>query len=438
MEAFLGSDTELQSLVRHLSRLGIETYVAGGAIRDLLLDLTPTDFDLVCRPRNVDHLLLALRALPGHLDTSSSALGVFTHHASSGRAFEIALPRLARSPSLAYSEFKVAFSCSLPIEEDLTRRDFNVNALAWDCQRSLLIDPTHGLASLAQGSFAALPSRSLREDAVKSLRALVLCARCDLQPDAACATILAEAARGLPTLPSHRVRREFLRVTAAPHAAKAFRLAHELGILAILLPAMESAFDFDQHNRHHHQSLGEHSLAVLEVLCARDADLSLRLAGLLHDLGKPGSAVWSGRQMHFPGHAQAGSKLAEDALTRWDLDDALVEEVSLLVAEHMFATPSTPSSLPGPQSHTRRLLLLRIADMESKGQDITFWEGWLESLGVQVGREAFMQALPTHLPSRVHPWAEHRNRKRRGNWDERAQGRKPKSRFTRRDRWAED
>src|ERR1700694_1998552 len=122
LQATLAQNAPLQFLVRHLQRLDIETYLAGGAIRDLFCAMTPTDFDLVCRPPATAHLLLALQSLPGKTDLSSASLGVFLYHDPSGSDFEIALPRLGRPPDLAYSEFSVAFSPHLPIQEDLLRR----------------------------------------------------------------------------------------------------------------------------------------------------------------------------------------------------------------------------------------------------------------------------------------------------------------------------
>jgi len=88
----------------------------------------------------------------------------------------------------------------------------------------------------------------------------------------------------------------------------------------------------------------------------------------------------------------------------------------------------TPEALPGPRAHTRRLLLLRLADEESKGRDCAPWEGMLATLGQDADREALRPLAPAHQVSRAHPWAEHRQRKRRGNWDERATTRSAKHR----------
>lgn len=428
LEATLQQNAELQFLVRHLQRLEIETYLAGGAIRDLLLDCTPGDFDLICRPHDVSHLLLALRSLPGHLDTTSAPLGVFTYRAPSGAVFEIALPRLARPSSLSYSTFSVAFSPHLSIQDDLTRRDFNVNAIAYDFARSMLIDPTGGLASIARGQFSALAGRGMREDAVRVLRALILVARHQLQPDIPCFTLLTQVSASLSNLPSHRVRREFLRLLAEPHASLSLRLAHRVGALAILLPELDLFYDFDQRSSHHHESLGEHSLSVLAALVPHTREIPLRLAGLLHDLGKPPTARFVGRHLQFPLHAQVGSKLAHDALLRWDLEPTVIDEVSRLVADHMFALPPNIRTLGSSPHYVRRLLLLRIADEEAKGQDTQVYLDLLAALATPTSRESFAATPSLHLASRVHPWVEHRDRKRRGNWDERANKGKTKPR----------
>jgi poly(A) polymerase/tRNA nucleotidyltransferase (CCA-adding enzyme) len=224
------------------------------------------------------------------------------------------------------------------LRDDLSRRDFTINAMAWEpadpeAGTGRLLDPFDGAADLRRGVLRAVgdPDRRIAEDALRMVRAVRFATRFDLVLDEATAAAIRRHAGAAAGLSGERVRDELLRILAgAAPPSRAVAMMEDLGLLQVLLPELAALRGVPQAKAIPGDAL-DHSLRTADALPATDP--VLRLAGLLHDLGKATTLAGG----HFIGHEQEGARLAEEVLRRLRLPRADIARVTRLVRHHMFA-----------------------------------------------------------------------------------------------------
>ena len=222
--------------------------------------------------------------------------------------------------------------------QDLARRDFTINAVAWlpddlAAGGGRLVDPFGGAEDLETGTLRAVGDADARfaEDALRLVRAVRFATRFDLRLDPATETAMRRHAGSAAALSGERVRDELLRLLAGPQLPSgAFLLMEGLGLLAVLLPELAALRDVPQLKRIEGDAF-EHSLRTADAMPASDAPL--RLAGLLHDLGKATTLA----DGHFIGHETAGAELAEGVLKRLRTPRAEITRIVRLIRLHMFS-----------------------------------------------------------------------------------------------------
>lgn len=263
------------------------------------------------------------------------------------------------------------------LDTDLRRRDFTVNAIAIRPDGGVT-DPLGGVRDLRKKMLQMVGEANLRADPLRLLRAARLSATLGfrIEPQTG-ATVRRLAAEGLPMPAAERVRDELNTLLMHPDAAKGVLLMHDLGLLRLYLPELEEGIGVTQ-GGFHHLDVFRHGLEALHQLLARfpDADLALRWAALLHDVGKPrarGVNPNSGRTTFYE-HDRIGAALTAHILTRLRLSSAEVERAAALVRAHM-------AQLPAGEREARRfvhrrrallpgLLRLMLADREAaRGPD---------------------------------------------------------------------
>ena len=340
-------------------------------MRDVLLGRAPTDLDwLVHDPEG------AARALADAWDGSLVALDPERGHwrvvvgapdaaATAGaRTWDLAAPRAAS------------------VEDDLRHRDLTVNAIAWRPRDGALIDPTDGLVDLRAGRVRLAGPHALRDDPLRAWRVVRFAAQLGFHVErgarAEAAAVADDLARGaLPRPAPERVGAELDAGLATPVAGRAVRVLDELGLLALDLPELTAGRGVRQGPLHHLDVL-DHQVEALHRLVTGfpEADLALRWATLLHDVGKPptrepGSVGPNGLVLRdrFTGHDRVGADLAAAALERLRRPRARIARIHALVAAHM-------RPLPGDERGARRfvhrlrpllpdLLRLMLADREA-------------------------------------------------------------------------
>jgi poly(A) polymerase/tRNA nucleotidyltransferase (CCA-adding enzyme) len=224
------------------------------------------------------------------------------------------------------------------LADDLSRRDFTLNAMAWlpddlATGAGRLLDPFDGAGDLRRGVLRAVgdPEARLAEDALRMVRAVRFASRFDLELDGPTADAIRRNATAAGGLSGERVRDELLRIMAADGPpSRALRLMEELGLLAVLLPELAALRGVPQDKALAGDAL-DHSLRTADALPPQDP--LLRLAGLLHDLGKATTLA----DGHFIGHERAGAALAQGVLRRLRLPRTDIERITRLVRQHMFA-----------------------------------------------------------------------------------------------------
>jgi tRNA nucleotidyltransferase (CCA-adding enzyme) len=314
-------------LAAELRRAGGQAWLVGGAVRDLLLGRTARDWDLATDLLPEKVVALFPRSL--EIGIRFGTVAVVRDKAP----YQITTFRWDGTYSDSRRPDEVRFSQHL--EEDLIRRDFTINALAYDPASGRLADPTSGLEDLRAGRIRAVgdPLLRFREDALRLLRAARFAAELGFEIEESTYRALVLCAPGVERISQERIREEMDKLLLAPGAASALSLLHETGILRRVLPELAQTYGVSQ-NRFHAYDVFHHTLAALAAAPAEQP--LVRLAALFHDLGKPVTREIRGERVTFFNHQAAGAGLADAAMRRLRYSTENRQAVGHLVRHHMF------------------------------------------------------------------------------------------------------
>lgn len=323
----------VRATLRRLADAGHDAALVGGSVRDLVSGEAPQDWDVATAapPERVAELF------PG--STWTNRFGTVTVRDPDGSEVQVTTFRFEGPYLDQRRPANVSWGDSL--DEDLSRRDFTVNAIAWrpldlDTGAGRLVDPHAGIGDLRRGVLRAVgdPVARFGEDALRMVRAARFAARLGLRIDDATADAIRGHAPAAAGLSGERVRDELLHMLESPEPGRppsaAIRLLEGLGLLAVVLPELAALRGVPQAKALAGDAL-DHSLRTADALPA-DQPL-LRLAGLLHDLGKATTLA----DGHFIGHEVAGAEQAESVGWRLRLSRAEIGWIVRLVRQHMFA-----------------------------------------------------------------------------------------------------
>jgi tRNA nucleotidyltransferase (CCA-adding enzyme) len=278
-----------QSALDKLRAVGGRVYVVGGAVRDTLLGNEPKDIDLVVTGVNAS-------VLDKHplFHRTGEHFGVYRHRlGSSSTGFsevEVALPRTETSTGPGHKDFEVTAAANIPLDVDLARRDFTVNSMAWDTQAQKLVDPFGGRFDVDKRIVRVINKDAFSDDPLRILRAYVLMSRYSMIPVSDTIVKIADNADKLNELPAERIQAELDKIFAGDNVAKAMHLMYFHGVLHYIFPEVADNWNYNQNNPHHQKILGEHHMFTLKYIAEISDDIDVRLAGFLHDIGKPRSA----------------------------------------------------------------------------------------------------------------------------------------------------
>ena len=345
-----------------LERSGCEAWVVGGCVRDALLGRTPKDYDVCTRA-----LPEQTRAVfAGHqlilAGEKHGTVGVVV----AGQTVEITTYRTEGTYADSRHPDWVSFVGT--IDQDLARRDFTVNAMAWSPNRGLR-DPFGGRADLETKTLRAVgePEQRFREDALRILRGIRFCATYGLEPEEKTLGAMFSQRSLMDRLARERVYDELCGFLPCAGLEDLQRFAP---ILAQAIPELAPMIGFDQHSPHHAYDLYTH---VAHVTAGVSRDLTVRWAALLHDIGKiPTFTRDETGRGHFYGHAPTGAKMAREVLLRLKAPGAMVQTVPTLIANHMLRLDPDRKQLRRQIRRlgfdaVEKLLDLQEADMTSKG-----------------------------------------------------------------------
>ena len=316
---------EVNEAIRRLEDAGYTACAVGGCVRDALLGKVPQDYDLTtsARPEQTAAVFAGEQVIP-----TGAKHGTVTV-VLSGRPIEITTFRVDGGYSDARHPDAVRFTPSL--EEDLARRDFTVNAMAYS-PRTGLVDPFGGASDLENGVLRCVGNAAarFREDALRILRLLRFSATLGFLPEADTAAAARAARDGLRHISAERTAEELRRLVCGRDVRRV--VLTETDILGVVLPELLPMRGFDQRNKHHVYDVLEHCAAACEAVPARPV---LRMAALLHDVGKPDCFFADDEGVgHFYGHAERGAAMTEEILRRLRYDNAGRMRITELVRRH--------------------------------------------------------------------------------------------------------
>lgn len=386
VKALALADPAASQAITALQAVGGKVYVVGGAVRDAVAGRTPKDIDLMVTGLEPGRVEAALKHPRGaRVDLTGKDFGVFRFRYM-GNEVEVALPRRDRNTGDGHKDFEVQADHTMTPEEDLWRRDFTVNAMAVDLQNGKLIDPYGGQEDIQNNVLRSVRPESLSEDPLRIVRALVARGRHGFNPDDTTRYQMGQFAHSLDHLPAERIKEELDKLFKSDDPAAAIRLAHETGALKHILPEVDTCMGYDQNNPHHELELGNHLLSVLERTAQKSDDPDLRLAALLHDIGKPASA-WvdpeTGKNHYYlkkyedgrtvgAMHEEVGADMAEKLMDRLRYPKDRTKRVSELVKHHMWKAFTTEKGarkfLNRVGDHADDLMTLRWADQGGKSE----------------------------------------------------------------------
>jgi tRNA nucleotidyltransferase (CCA-adding enzyme) len=330
---------EVDSIGRVLKSAGFEAYVVGGSLRDLLLGIDPDDWDV------------ATNAIPEEIQQ------LFPDSFYENKFGTVTVVTKSKAPSLqqiqitpyrtegAYADHRhpneVQFTKSL--EEDLKRRDFTINALALDIDGEdeisikKIIDLFQGIDDLKKGIVRAVgnPTERFQEDALRIIRAVRLATKLDFEIDIQTAQAMQGKAYLLGSIAVERIGEELKKMMMTEFPDRGFEILRELGLLQFVVAELEEGWKIGQ-NKHHVYTVWEHNLRALKYAAEQKWEFDVRMAALLHDVGKPRSKQGDGPDSTFYNHEVIGAKMAREMLMRLKFPKDFVVKVAKLVRYHLF------------------------------------------------------------------------------------------------------
>ncbi|MBU6214284.1 HD domain-containing protein [Patescibacteria group bacterium] len=366
---------EVGTVSRALRSAGYEAYLVGGCVRDLIIGREPRDWDITTNatPDQIQSVFP-----DSFYENDYGTVGVKTGSENSCLAIIEVTPYRTES---GYSDKRrpdsVAFGTSLL--EDLARRDFTINAIAYDEDKGQIVDPYEGEKDIKDKLIRAVrnPSERFNEDALRMLRAVRLVAELEFGIDGATAEAISENSKHLSQVSRERVRDELIRILNSNQPMNALVFAQKLGILEDISSDLIRGVGIEQ-NQAHSYDVFEHLMRTMQHAADKGWNFDIRLAGLFHDISKPETRRWSDEKgdWTFHGHEVVGSRVTKKALEYLHFPRETIDKVVKLVRWHMFFSDPDQITLSAVRRMIKNvgeeniwdLLNLRICDRIGTGR----------------------------------------------------------------------
>jgi tRNA nucleotidyltransferase (CCA-adding enzyme) len=311
-------------VIRQLKTGGFKAYLVGGSLRDLLLGKTPDEWDITTSAQPAEVTALFPKVIPTGIQygTVTVLLADGPYEVTTFRADEKYVD--GRHPS------NVRFTDDL--HTDLARRDFTINALAYDPETNELVDDWQGQSDLKAKLIRTVgnPAERFSEDGLRPLRACRFAATLGFKLEPQTLAAIPKTITVFQKVAVERVQTELVKMLAADKPSLGLELMRQTGLLKETLPELDHCVKVEQPIEYHQYDVYFHSIYSCDA--APKGNLVVRLAALLHDLGKPTCKV----EQTFYNHDQVGAELVATALRRLKFSNDLIERVSDLVRNHMF------------------------------------------------------------------------------------------------------
>ncbi len=329
-------------VMKELEKSSFEAYLVGGCVRDLLLGLTPKDWDIAtnAQPKNIRHLFPDSVYENKFGTVGVKIRGEAVDNNKITTIVEITTYRIESKYSDKRHPDEVKFAKTL--REDLSRRDFTINAIALKVVKNKeveIVDLYSGQKDLKNKLIRAVGDANERfgEDALRIMRAIRFSVVFGFAIEEKTLSAIRKNAENLKHISPERIRDEFVKIILSPAPAKGIELLQEAGILKIILPEIENGINVMQSHHHYHgpyNTVYKHLVASLEKCPSKK--LEVRLAAFLHDIGKPQAKRGEGENATFYNHEYIGERIAKNILERLKFSREITNKTTLLVRNHMF------------------------------------------------------------------------------------------------------
>lgn len=315
---------EVGYILETLCNNGFDAYIVGGCVRDSILGRKPGDWDITTNAKPEETKKLFNKTIDTGLKHGTVTVVV------NGQNFEVTTFRIEGE----YKDFRrpaeVEFAAS--IEDDLGRRDFTINAVAYNSLKGF-VDPFNGIEDMHTGIIKTVgnPDERFGEDALRMLRAIRFSAQLGFEIEDGTLRSIARNCGLINNISSERIREELTKTLLSANPDR-FRLYRDTGLLEHTLPEFDKCFDTEQHHPYHIFNVAFHSLKSVSLI---DNDMVLRWTMLLHDLGKAVTKTTDKEGIdHFYGHPVKSVEIAKRIFNRLRFDNRTAEKALRLIKEH--------------------------------------------------------------------------------------------------------
>lgn len=317
---------EVNLIIDTFYKNGFEAYIVGGCVRDCILERSPNDWDITTNALPEDMVKLFSHTVPTGIKHGTVTIVINKNN------YEVTTYRIDGEYSDNRHPDEVIFTTSL--KEDLSRRDFTINAMAYNNEDGL-IDPFDGLRDIKNQIVRSVgnPDKRFNEDALRMIRAIRFASQLKFRIEEDTFSSIIHNCNLIKNVSIERVREELSKILLCERPSLGLMDLKNSGLLYLTLPEVIPCIGFEQRNPYHDKTVFEHILSVIDN---SPPDLIIRLAALLHDIGKPHCfSVDVKGKGHFYGHEFKSADIAEALLRRLKYDNNTIKRVKVLVLEHM-------------------------------------------------------------------------------------------------------
>lgn len=324
---------KIREISKKIKSEGYQAFVVGGSVRDMLLGKDPQDWDMTTNadPEEIERIFEK-----SYSDNSFGTVTVLTgSKKDSLKEVEITPYRTEENYRDGRHPEKIEWAET--IEEDLSRRDFTINALALDVDTKEIKDLFNGKKDIEQKVIRTVgdPQKRFSEDALRMMRAVRLATTLGFTIEKKTKEAIKKNSSSLKKISNERIRDELLKIVMSKNADEGMDKLKELGLLKYIIPELDKACGVDQ-NKHHIYDCYRHSVLALKYAAENDYNMHVRMASLLHDIAKPTVKEGEGEEATFYNHEVVGAKMAEKILKRLKFPKKDIKKIKKLVRYHLF------------------------------------------------------------------------------------------------------
>ncbi|MFH1769671.1 MAG: CCA tRNA nucleotidyltransferase [Parcubacteria group bacterium] len=323
---------EVKEITKKITDAGFEAYIVGGCVRDILMDLDPKDWDVTTNatPEQIQEIFP-----DSFYENEFGTVGVKTDNDDPVlHVVEVTTYRLESAYSDKRRPDSVTFTKKL--DEDLKRRDFTMNAIAMD-QNGDIADPYKGQEDIKKKVIRAVgdPDERFAEDALRMMRAIRFVSMLGFEIESETLKSIKKHHESLKDISQERIHDELIKLINGQYPDKAIELLRETGLMKYVLPELLEGVGVEQ-NLHHIYTVWEHNILSLKYSAEQKYSIEVRIASLLHDVGKPKTKYGEGYNSTFYSHEVAGERMTRKALERLKFSKDMTDKIAKLVRWHMF------------------------------------------------------------------------------------------------------